>query len=204
MSWPDVKLIPQTNKQTNSLEGAPGELNRLHKWCKINKRTLNPSKTKMMSFGTRHSIKRAKNCRLNLDGKEIQRVSTFKYLGFTLDMTLNFKAHTADVIKKVLHKRMLLTKLLSFLHKDVAILIYKLMILPYFDYCDVIYTTACANDLDKIQRFQNKCLKSCLNIHNLSNTNLVHSLAKCAPLPVRRNTHVCNFMHPVGIRGGGF
>ena len=169
-------------------------LNRLHKWCAVNKLTLNPSKTKMMSFGTRHSIKKAKNCRLVLDSKEIQVVSTFKYLGFTLDTTLNFKAHTADVLKKVIHKRMLLTKIISFLNKDVAILIYKLMILPYFDYCDVIYATACANDLDKIQRLQNKCLKSCLNLHKLCNTDLVHSLAKCAPLPNRRETHICNFM----------
>ena len=29
---------------------------------------------------------------------------------------------------------------MPFLNKDVALLIYKSMILPYFDYCDVVYT----------------------------------------------------------------
>ena len=72
-------------------------------------------------------------------GKTIQSVPSFKYLGFTLDMTLNFKSHIADVMKKVMHKKLLLTKMRPFLNTRVAISIYKMMILPYFDYCDVVY-----------------------------------------------------------------
>ena len=180
-------VIAKTRMQVN--------LKRLYNWCRCNKLTLNPSKTKMMTFGTRHSVKKTKDLKLFLAGKEIQKVSTFKYLGFTLDATLNFKAHIADVIKKVIHKRILLTRLMTFLNNDVALLIYKLMILPYFDYCDAIYDTACAGDLDKLQRLQNKCLKTCLNLHKLCNTDIVHSQAKCALLAARRKTHVCNLMY---------
>ena len=170
-------------------------LNRLHKWCQANKLSINPSKTKMMVFGTRHTVKKVKNCHLMLGGKLIQKVSTFKYLGFVLDSTLNFKPHISEVIKKVMHKRILLSKIITFLRSEVALSIYKLMILPYFDYCDVIYHSACKNDLDKLQRLQNKCLKTCMGLHKLCNTAAVHAMTKCAMLPDRRNSHVCNFMY---------
>ena len=35
-----------------------GKLNRFSKWCKENKLTLNPSKTKLMVFGTRQRVNR--------------------------------------------------------------------------------------------------------------------------------------------------
>ena len=169
-------------------------LNCLDEWCQSNKLTLNPGKTKLMSFGTRHAIKKTNQQALYLGGKKLQNVSTFKYLGFTLDSTLTFKSHLADVIRNVIHKKTLLARLKSFLHNDTALSIYKAIILPYFDYCDIVYQGANANDLDKLQRLQNKCLKICLAMHNLTDTNLVHSRAKCTRLKPRRESHLCNFM----------
>ena len=68
------------------------------------------------------------------------------------------------------------------------------MILPYFDYCDIIYHSACASDLSMLQRLQNKCLKTCLGLQRLCETKVVHSLAGCAYLDKRREMHMCNFM----------
>ena len=95
----------------------------------------------------------------------------------------------------MMHKRILLNRMMSFLTKTSALSIYKMMILPYFDYCDVIYQTTCMSDLDKLQRLQNKCLKTCLGLNRLHNTKEVHSMAKCAYLGPRRKGHVCNFMY---------
>ena len=181
-----------TNVITNKLQRG---LRKFYKWCISNKPTVNPAKTKMMTFGTRHSIKRTKQCQLYLGGERIQRVSTYKYLGFTLDSTLTFKNQIADVTQKVIHKRILLARMMCFLTKATALSIYKMMILPYFDYCDVIYQTACMSDLDKLQRLQNKCLKTCLGLNRLHETKEVHSMAKCAYLGSRRKAHVHNFMY---------
>ena len=170
------------------------DLNNFHNWCLSNKLTVNPSKTKMMAFGTGHSIKKSKRCQLYLGGERIQRVATYKYLDFTLDSTLSFKNQIADIIQKVMHKKILLSRMMPFLNKNTALSIYKMMILPYFDYCDIIYHTACASDLDKLHRLQNKCLKTCLGLNRLHETKAVLSMAKCAYLGSRRSAHVCNFM----------
>ena len=172
-------------------------LNRLHKWCCSNKLTLHPGKTKMVIFGTRQMLRRVRTNPVNLflSGKLIQNVPTYKYLGFELDATLNYKSHIAEILKKVMHKRSMLSKIMPFLTTEVALLLYKSMILPYFDYCDIVYQSACLGDLDKLQRLQNKCLKTCLGLHRLTDTGRVHVLGKSARLPERRRAHLCNFMY---------
>ena len=47
----------------------------------------------------------------------------------------------------------------KYLTNEVALKIYKTMILPYIDYADVIYCKARIGDLDTLQRLQNRCLK---------------------------------------------
>ena len=191
----DTVLYTSDSKVQSGKNRLQANLDRLHNWCQANKLTVNPSKTKMMTFGTRHSIKKTKECHLLLGGVKVQKVATFRYLGFMLDSTLNFRSHIADVIKNVMYKRTLLSKIMSFLNKDVALSIFKLMILPYFDYCDVIYHSAGSGDTEKLQRLQNKCLKTCLSLSPLCSTKTVHNLAKCASLSSRREAHVCNFMY---------
>ena len=55
----------------------------------------------------------------------------------------------------------LLPKIRKYLNDDVALLIYRSMLLPYFDYADVIFSNSNTGDLDKLQRLQNKCLRLC-------------------------------------------
>ena len=182
---------PDTVVLVNDLQQG---LDSLSKWCNSNKLTVNPKKTKMMTFGTRSSVKKTKGCKLYLDNTRIQAVATFKYLGFVLDSTLSFKNQISDIIKKVFHKHTLLTRLMSFLNVNTTLLIYKTMLLPYFDYCDVVYQQANSGDLEKLQRLQNKCLKTSLGLNKRCDTKTVHTRAKCAMLEARRKAHLCNFM----------
>ena len=94
-----------------------------------------------------------------------------------------------------MHKKLLMSKMRPFLNTGVAISVYKMMILPYFDYCDIVYHGANAGDLEKLQRLQNKCLKLCLGVNQLHNTKEVHTNTKCSYLEPRREAHLCNFMY---------
>ena len=113
---------------------------------------------------------------------KIQCVPTIRYLGFCLDSSLPYKPQVNAIIKKVMRKKIVLSKIMPLLNADVTLQIYKPLILPYVDYCDVVYQAACPNDLDKLQRLQNKCLKTCLGMHRLRETNQVHAMAKGSSL----------------------
>ena len=170
-------------------------LNRFSKWCKKNKLTVNTKKTKLMSFGTRTRVKKAKNVTVTVNGDRIQMVPSYKYLGVILDSTLSYNMHISSLIRTVLHKVTLLSKVKRYLNDCTALLIYKSMILPYLDYADVIFDRAYSKDLGKLQRLQNRCLKICSSRDRLFNTDLAHKLANAPFLSDRRAAHTLNFMY---------
>ena len=170
------------------------DLDRFQEWCNANKLTLNVKKTKLVSFGTCHKVKSAKGSVVRLDGKKLQHVPSYKYLGMVLDSTLSLKAHVSSVINTVLFKTNLLSKVRKFMTETVALRIYMTMIIPYFDYGDVLYANSNVEGLDKLQRLQNRCLKICKGFDRRFNTNELHRITKCPKLSARREAHINNFM----------
>ena len=170
-------------------------LNLFTEWCKVNKLSLNVSKTMQINFGTRHKVKKASRTKLMMDNVALHIVPTYKYLGFMLDSTLSFNYHVKSVANILMYKSVLLAKIRKFLTEDVALRIYKSMILPYFDYGDVIYSSANQEGLEKLQRLQNKCLKICKGYNKRAGTDEIHIETKIPKLELRREAHINNFMY---------
>ena len=169
-------------------------LNHFSTWCQANKLTLNTAKTKLMLFGTRQMVRKAKGAHVKVGEVPLQTVPSYKYLGFTLDSTLSFNNHVSTVVSMVTYKANLLAKIRKFLTDTVALKIYKSMILPYFDYGDVIYNSANQERLDKLQRLQNRCLKISKGLGIRYGTDALHAITKVPKLEVRRTAHINNFM----------
>ena len=165
------------------------------KWCSSNALIINTKKTKLMAFGSRSKVKKCNKASISLNGVKIKMVPSYKYLGVTLDQTLNYNNHISSTVRVIQHKLSLLGKVRKYLNNDVALQIYKSMILPYFDYADVVYDKANANELDKLQRLQNKCLKICQGQDRLFSNNRAHKEAKVPFLKERRRAHTLNFMY---------
>ena len=169
-------------------------LNKFSKWCLENKLSLSTTKTKQMIFRTRHKVKKANKAKdtvLKIVDTPIQIVPTYKYLGITLDSTLSLNYHVKSVVNMVAYKTVLLGKIRRYLTEEVAPKIYKIMILPYFDYGDIIYGCSGQDGLDKLQRVQNKCLKMCKGFNIRFGTKELHTVTK---LEARRAAHINNFM----------
>ena len=164
-------------------------------WCEINSLTINIAKTKTVAFGSRHKVKKAKKAVIKLDGEELKQVPSYKYLGMIVDSTLNYNLHVNQVIRTVLHKLILLSKMKKYLRDDTALSIYKSMILPYFDYADVIFSKALNKDIGKLQKLQNRCLKICMGKERRYSSDAAHKLANVPFLKDRREAHVLNFMY---------
>ena len=62
-----------------------------------------------------------------------------KHLGMILDKKLTFGHHLKEKISKANKGIDLITRLYSFLPRKTPINIYKALIRPHLDYCDVIY-----------------------------------------------------------------
>ena len=158
-------------------------------WCSVNQLTINIKKTKTMVFGSRQRVKKAGHINIKINNESLKQVPSYKYLGLTLDSTLNYNQHIQSVLRLVLHKLHLLSKLKRYINDNVARCIYKSMLLPYFDYADVIYNKANATLLDKLQRLQNKCLRVCLGQERCFGTEAAHKSAYVPFLKDRRVAH---------------
>ena len=64
-------------------------------WCDCNALKINTGKTRVMVFGTSKRVKKAGQFKITANGKPLQRVPTYKYLGMALDSALSYKQHLA-------------------------------------------------------------------------------------------------------------
>ena len=170
------------------------DLTRFKKWCDRNKLTLNVHKTKYTVFGLKSQTRKIHNHTLSIDGKKIDNVSTYKYLGITLDMNLNYNKHLENVIKSISYKSLLLAKIRKYITQDVAIRIYKTMILPVLEYGDVLYDGVNEKLIGKLQTVQNRCLRTGLLPQEHIPTIRLHEICGIGNLVMRRKMHLQLYM----------
>ena len=77
---------------------------------------------------------------ISLNNIILNRVCSYRYLGFILDDRLNFNKHIISEMCKILtHKLYLLAKNRKYLTRSACITVFKTMILSLFEYGDIIY-----------------------------------------------------------------
>ena len=85
-----------SNTNADSLINA--EICKVIEWLKINKLSLNKTKSKYMTF---HMPKKEiQHLALKIDGVNIEKVEEFNFLGLTMDTNLNWKKHTDKISNK--------------------------------------------------------------------------------------------------------
>ena len=78
----DTTLYLDFHKENVNEDLVNSEITKVVTWLKVNKLTVNPKKTKLMTFGYRKSIN---DPMLFLDNELIWPVSEFNFLGLTID-----------------------------------------------------------------------------------------------------------------------
>ncbi len=124
-------------------------------WMKENRLSLNASKTKFMMVGSRYKLARTREFTLSLNGDQIENVSTFKYLGILLDRNLQFHTHIDSIVDKTTSKLGLLYKTCWLFNEETALMLFKSLITPHFDYGSVLYEVAPQYQLNRLQVVQN-------------------------------------------------
>ena len=171
------------------------QLTSVNTWFLQNKLTLNVLKTKMMIFGTPHKLKGEANLPLHINNEIVENVNVFKYLGVFLDKNLNFEYHIERVYKKTCSKVGLLKKVWHFIDHSTALTLYKSLVLPHIDYCDVVYMTAKHESLNKLLLAQNVACRTLLLADRYCSVEEMHTELKLQFLHSRREFHFVNLCH---------
>ena len=164
-------------------------------WLRANRLSLNVKKTKFVIFGTPYRTSRLPNLKLTIFGEEIEQVEVMKYLGVMLDNNLNFSAHIEHLGKKATQKLGAIAKVRKCINRSTTLMLYKSMVLPHFDYCDVVYMNTSIQNLNRLQSIQNSACRIILLADKETRISDMHRDLKLEMLSTRRQIHLNTFNH---------
>lgn len=96
---------------------------------------------------------------LYINGQRVEHVTEFKYLGVDLSNDLCFKVYAKSIMNKMASKIFLLIRIGKHFSEYVRLLLYKSIVAPALDYVTPVLYNAQLNQLDRLQKIQNKALR---------------------------------------------
>ena len=96
---------------------------------------------------------------VQIKGHEIDRVPHTKSLGVYIDQNLSWSKHVNKTAKIISSGIGALKRLRPFICKETAILLYRALIEPYFDYCCPVWDGLNNELADKLQKLQNRAIR---------------------------------------------
>jgi hypothetical protein len=167
----DSTLTSGNENHETLFKHAADDLLMVNEWINFNRLLMNWSKTNDMALNVPKSFSKSNtvtNSSFRFNDKIINLVSDVKLLGVHLDNKLDFKIHCDTICKRVNSKLFRLNKLSYLFTDEFKIILFKLFILPIFDYCSVLFITTNKANFQKLSKAFMKSVKSLLKI-DLSN-----------------------------------
>ena len=122
------------NDHTTLSNNINKELSLISEWLNANKLSLNKDKTKyMIHHFSQRDVSQLK-ISLNLEGKQIQGICEFNFLGTTIQDTLNWAPHTDRIANKISRTLGVMNKLKHFLPTYTLRTMYNSLILPHLNF----------------------------------------------------------------------
>jgi hypothetical protein len=164
------------------------ELGKYSEWFKLNKLSINTSKTKAMLFHMPQ--KTLQYPILSLDNDIIEYVREFNFLGIVIDENLNWKSHVNKISTKISKIVGLLTKLKHFLPERILLNIYNALIVPHLNYGALLWE----NSYQRVFMLQKKAVRAVTNSKFNAHTDMLFkrlNTLKCKDISALHGLKFC-------------
>ena len=115
----------------------------------------------------------------------------------TLTNKLTFTQHIDHIKSKVNVKLGTLRRIRSTINKPTALMFYKTLILPHFDYGDILYDSLKQNDSRSLQVLQNRGLRIILRKDIYELVDMMHTALNMDQLDIRRKKHTLHMIYKI-------
>ena len=133
------------------------ELKKLDVWFKVNKLSLNVSKTNYMVFSKNKCTRN--DCHVYINGVELVQVPATKFLGVYIDDQLNWHKQIQHVQTKIAKSLSIMYKVKYLLDEAALLTIYSSLVLPYLTYCVEIWGNTYLTNLKSIIILQKRAVR---------------------------------------------
>ena len=134
------------------------DLTSLAEWLRSNRLSLNLSKTHSIIFST-NPAQRDRVLSLSLNGTSIGTVKSTTFLGVKIDNALTWSEHIAHVASKVSKSVGIIKKASHVLNRESLLTLYRSLIMPYLQYCNLIWGNAAKSHLQRLLLLQKRALR---------------------------------------------
>ncbi|MCP4054789.1 MAG: hypothetical protein GY739_17445 [Mesoflavibacter sp.] len=158
----DTMIAPSSHSEITLETKSNNIMSEVANWFKLNKLTLNPSKTRAILFNTNKNINLKINNTniLEINSKNtVHNDKTFKFLGFNIDEKLDFKAHIKIITNKLNSANHILRKIKKIVPLQQKILIYNAIFKPHLEYGCALWANN-KNTVDSITKLQKQAVRS--------------------------------------------
>ena len=143
-----VSVFIEGTSYNNIINDMNRELEKVDKWLKSNKLTVNIKKTQYMLFHRTRIKHKVHEDRVHISGSNLVKVNNIKFLGVIIDSKLNWSDHITYIKNKISKSIGILTKIRRFLNKKSLRNLYYSFLYPYLTYCvEVCTSSACFRNM---------------------------------------------------------
>ena len=111
----------------------------MSEWFSRNLLTLNISKCNFVIFGSPWKLNHIQDILVKVEGTYIERTQLFKYLSVTFNQSMSWADHIDAIGTKINQTIGLIRRIRNLLPLQTRVTLYNTLILPFFDYGDVIW-----------------------------------------------------------------
>ena len=174
------------------------ELESIEQWLIANKLSLNVVKTEYLLVCSNHKAAQLTfPLRIRLGDDPIKRVKAAKSLGVYIDEHLSWSNHIDYIAKKISSGIAGLKQIRPFVPTEVLINIFKSLVLPYFDYCDVVWAGLNKGLSDRIDKLYNRAARIITQSDWETRSVDILKMPQWDTLGVRRHQHSAIVMHKI-------
>ena len=172
------------------------DLHCITEWTKKLYLKLNPEKTQAIIMGHKRllsSVNECEVCSVKVNSTEIHYSSVVKNLGVYMDKHLDWSKQVASTCKKVFSIIHTLQRVKIFLPTSLRKTLVQTLVMPHFDYGDVLLTDLNSDLTTRLQRAHNMCVRFIFNIRRYDHITPSFEALNWVPLTDHRNSELLYF-----------
>lgn len=180
------------------------ELKNIERFCEHYGIEINPEKTKAIIISSKNNVRKLDYCllpKIRINNTDVEYVDCARNLGYQLNRTNTSTDHIKKTQQKVYGAINTLYPLKTVLPLNVKLQLYKSLILPIFDYMDIIYhnygTHGSNADSEKLERLQNLCIRYISNVNRRDHITPYRNDLNLLKLYDRRTLHVASMINKI-------
>ncbi len=172
-------------------------MEKLHSFFEANKLSLNIPKCVFVLLRMQQSLTKCESIDIKIGNESITQSTTFKYLGMQVENILRWHAHTEKLSSTIGSKIGILKRVRHIVPPETlsVLQLYNTIVLPHFDYGDLIYESSTVQNLGRLQKLQNRAARIISGSAPCTHHNDMYNTMKWLLLKNRRLLHKCTLMY---------